>query len=105
MHGGTGCFVATNVEQYTRVDIGRGYYALVFQNPVHKQWHVALEDCGALIQHAGTKRKAIERVKKDVETGDPELMKKQIAKGKTDLKNADLLEPAEFFSLLKGDRR
>jgi len=103
MHGGTGRFVATNIEEYERVDIGLGYYGIVFRNPVHKQWHLALEDCGALIGSGAAKAGAVKSVKKDVETGDPELMKKQIAQGRKDRDNADVLDPKEFFGLLKGD--
>ncbi len=102
MLGGTGRFITTTLEEYERIDIGAGYYAYVFQNPIHKHWHVALEACGALIQGGKTKKTAIGRVKKDVQTGDRSLMNKQIKQGVRDRDNATEIPPGEFFGLLKG---
>ena len=103
MHGGVGRFVKTEIEEYSRVKLAEGVYGLVFRHPKLKQWHVASEDCGALVQHARTKDGAISQAKKDIATGDMDVLKEQIKKGKEDCAQATMMPYKEFFSMLKGD--
>jgi len=98
LFGAKGQFVATSINEYERVDIGCGYFGLVFQNPHTSRWHVALEGCGALVQSAKTKKGVISKVRKDVETGDPKLMKKQMAQGRKDRAKAWIMTPNDFFA-------
>ena len=55
----------TVIEEYERVDIGKGYFGVVFKNPTKKLWHIALEDCGALIGTMESRAALIKRTKND----------------------------------------
>ena len=96
--GGLNCEVKTDIQEYERVDLGKGYFGIVFKNPNTKQYHLALECCGALIGSDKSKATLIKRVKNDVETGDDKIMKTQINQAKIDLKGAKLLENEEWFN-------
>jgi hypothetical protein len=93
--------IATEIDQYERVGIGRKHFACVVKNPTKKMWHIFLESCGALIWTDTGKTKAIAKVKKDVLTGDPRLMKEQIAQGKMDCASAKTISNEDFFRLFK----
>lgn len=94
--------VKTEVDEYERVNIGKGYYAIVFNNPIKDLWHIALEDCGALIMTDNNKEGGIRKVKGDVETGDVAIMKKQIKKGKSDCRAATLITFDDFCGKFKS---
>lgn len=83
--------VKTKVEEYERIKIGKGYFGIVFKNSVKLLWHVALEDCGALIMTDNTRQGAVNKVKLDVENGCEKVMEDQIKKGKRDLAKALLI--------------
>jgi len=93
--------IKTNVENYERVELGKGYFGVVVKNPVKEAFHLAEETSGALIGSDAKKMNLIKKVKKDVSTGDSEVMKKQIEQGAYERKSADLLEPSEFFRRFK----
>jgi len=99
--GGKGEYIKTNIEEYERVDIGCGYFGILFKNKQKGMWHITLEDCGALIGSHKSKKSLIKSVKNDVETGDPELMKKQIEMGIKQMKQAKTLERDDWFSKFK----
>ena len=73
--GGKYAYIKTDIQEYERVDIGQGYYGIVFRNNHVKLWHIAQEDCGALIGSDISKAKLIKRVKADVGNGDIKTMK------------------------------
>lgn len=93
--------IKTTIEEYTRVDIGKGYYGILVKNPVRNLWHLAQEDCGCLIGTHKNKADLLKQVRNDVKTGDEELMKEQIEKGKKLLDRAHTLEPQKFFEMFK----
>lgn len=93
--------IKTNVEEYERINIGRDYFAIVVKNHLKDLYHVALENCGAIIWTDSDKENAIKTVKHDVETGDEEIMKKQIKQGLFEREKGILLENNEFFRRFK----
>lgn len=95
--GGTHRYIKTSIEEFERIDIGLGYFGILFKNPVSKQWHLCLENCGALIGTDKSRANLIKRIKNDVETGDDKIMKTQITMAKKELEKALILEPAEWF--------
>jgi hypothetical protein len=99
--------IKTNVENYERVELGKGYFGVVVKNPVKEAFHLAEETSGALIGSDVRKMNLIKKVKKDVSTGDPEVMKIQIKQGKHEREIAISLESPEFFRRFKHfkDRR
>lgn len=97
--------IKTKVSSFERIPIGKGYYGLIVKNPVKKLWHLAIENCGAIIGTNKSKSKLLKSIMKDVETGDEKIMKEQISKGEIDLKNAKLLSNEDFFSKFSGDYR
>ena len=62
-------YIKTEIEEYQRVDIGSGYFGILFQNLITKSWHMGLEDCGALVGTNKSRAKLIATVKKDVSGG------------------------------------
>lgn len=93
--------IKTTIEEYTRVDIGKGYYGILVKNPFRKLWHIVQEDCGCLIGTHKNKADLLKQVRDDVATGDEKLMKKQIEDGKKLLERAQTLEPKKFFEMFK----
>lgn len=89
--------IKTDIQEYERVDIGKGYFGIVFKNPKTKTWCLALECCGALIGSDKSKKNLIEGIKKDVETGDDKIMKTQVNQAKNDIKSALLLDNESWF--------
>ena len=83
--------IKTEVEEYERIKIGRGYFAIIFENKLKGLWHIALEDCGALIMTDNNKEGGIRKVRGDVETGDSKIMEEQIKKGKRDCASATMV--------------
>jgi hypothetical protein len=95
--GGTHVFIKTEIEEYERIDIGRGYYGILFKNNHTKEWHMTQEDCGALIGSNISKAKLIKRIKDDVGNGDGKLMKQQIEMGKKQMSQAHSFEREAWF--------
>ena len=95
--GGTKDYIKTEIEEYQRVDIGFGYFGFLFQNSSTKGWHMALEDCGALIGSKQSRAKLIAMVKKDVSGGTPEIFESQIKRGKFEMKRSSFMERDEWF--------
>lgn len=93
--------IKTNVEEYERINIGKGYFALIVKNPLKNLWHFVLENCGAIIWTDNNKEGGIKKVKSDVETGDEKIMEEQIKKGLNDRSHAILLETDDFFKRFK----
>jgi hypothetical protein len=102
MGGETHQPVKTHVEKFERVEIGKGYYGLLVQNPVKNLWHMVQEDCGCIIGTHRDKNTLIESVMQDVKTGDTSVMKEQIEFGKELVKRAREMEPKKFFSMFKN---
>jgi hypothetical protein len=100
--GGTHVFIKTDIEEYQRIDIGASYFGILFQNPITKSWHIALEDCGALIGTQKSRTKLISTVKKDVSTGTPKIFEQQIVMGKKQMSQAKFMERDEWFSKFSG---
>jgi hypothetical protein len=100
--GGLKCEIKTDIQEYERVDLGKGYFGIVFKNPNSKQHHMALECCGALIGTDKSKANLIKKVKNDIDTGDDKIMRMQINQAKIDLKGAKLLENEEWFNKFRG---
>lgn len=100
--GGQGIYISTEINEYERVDIGKGYFGILFKNPDKKIWHIALEGCGALIGTMDSKKKLLERTKKDVETGDEKTMKQQMEMGTKQMAQARSISNEEWFSKFKG---
>lgn len=96
--GGISTFIKTTIEEYERISIGAGYYGLLFKNPHKELWHMAQEDCGALIGSDKSKEDLIQKVKDDVANGDPKIMKTQIEMGRKQLEQAKLYSNDEWFS-------
>jgi hypothetical protein len=90
-------FIRTEIEEYERISIGHGYYGILFKNIVADLWHMAQEDCGALIGSDKSKAKLIKSVKQDVKGGSPKLMKQQIKMGKSQMIKADFMERTLWF--------
>jgi len=95
--GGKTCLIKTDIQEYERTDIGKGYFGIVFKNPNTKGWHLALECCGALIGSDKSKANLIRKIKEDINTGDDKLMKQQIEMAKRDIKGALLFSNEEWF--------
>lgn len=95
--GGIRAFVSTRIREYERIDIGRGYFAILFKNKYANLWHIALESCGALIGSNKSKAKLIASVKKDTETGDKKVMEQQIRTALEQRDRAMYLEPDQWF--------
>jgi len=102
--GPTESYIKTNIEEYQRVEIGAGYFGILFQNPFTKRWHMCLEDCGALIGTKQSRAKLINKVKKDVSQGTPEIFESQIAMGKKQMKQADFTERDKWFQRFRKEK-
>lgn len=100
--GGLHTFIKTEIEEYERIDIGAGYFGILFQNKINKGWHLALESCGALIGTKKSRAKLISTVKKDVSTGTPEIFEQQIKMGMKQMSQAHFTERDEWFSKFSG---
>ena len=103
--GGTVDYIKTEIEEYQRVDIGSGYFGFLFQNPSTKGWHMALENCGALIGSKQSRAKLIAMVKKDVSGGTPEIFETQIRMGKLQMIRATFIERDEWFGKFRKDKK
>ena len=98
-------FIKTLVAEYERVALGAGYYGLLLRNPARRLWHLALEGCGALVATDKSRSAVLRKVRHDVETGDPALMREQIMQGKRDCAGARNVPPEEFWPLFSGALR
>ncbi|MHA1169741.1 MAG: hypothetical protein ACTSRU_18080 [Candidatus Hodarchaeales archaeon] len=103
--GGTKDYIKTEIEEYQRVEIGAGYFGLLFQNPSTKGWHMALEDCGALIGSKQSRAKLIAMVKKDVSGGTPEIFESQIERGKKEMLRSTFIKRDEWFGHFRKDNK
>ena len=95
----------TEIEEYERVHIGDKYYGILFHNDHANLWHMAQEDCGALIGTDHSKTKLVRRVRGDVSGGNAELMKKQIEMGKKQLAIADYVSPEAWFNRFRKEKK
>jgi len=100
--GGTGEYVATEVEEYGRILLPGGFAAIVVENPVQKLFHVFLEGCGALIKTGPDKKKIVTEACADAVSGDPLVMKRQIEQGIKDRDGSPVVTVLEFFSKFRG---
>jgi hypothetical protein len=94
---GTHIFIKTDIQKYEKIDLGKNYFGILFKNSNSKLWHMALENCGALIGSDKSKTKLVKRTKDDVSSGDPKIMESQIEVGRQQLKQAKILETKEWF--------
>jgi len=99
--GGTSDIIKTSIEEYERVKIGRGYFGILFMNPVKLLWHISLEQ-GAIIGTSKSKAALLKRIRRDVETGDEKIMEQQIEKSINECNQAIEMEPIDFFDLFKS---
>ena len=98
-------FSATNIEEYERVDIGKGHFGLLVKNPTKGLWHLFEEECGALIGTHENKAMVYGNVCADVAGGDEKLMNEQVKQGLISRDAATEEKPAEFFSAFAKGRR
>ncbi len=101
--GGTTAKIKTIIEEYERISIGKGYYGILFKNPIKNLWHLALENCGALIGTHKSRAILIKGVKKDVEDGDEEIVAAQIKQGISELNGAKLMDRDLWFEMFKAE--
>ena len=97
MGGNTAELVATDIEEYERVSVGKGFYAIVFQDPQTNAWLVADERCGGVCGSGKTKAAAIKMVRKDVELSDVEDIEESLSEGIKRRDNAKCVSNDEFF--------
>ena len=95
--GANYAYIKTEIEEYERINIGQGYFGILFKNPSRQLWHMAQEDCGALIGSNKSKTKLVKSVLDDVKNGSPQLMKEQIELGKKQISQADSLDRDDWF--------
>ena len=105
MVGGTGEYVATEVEEYGRILLPGGFAAIVVENPVQKLFHVFLEGCGALIKTGPDKKAIVTEAMADAVSGDPAIMKTQIEQGIRDRDSAPVVPMLEFFNKFRGEAK
>ena len=98
--GGLGRHIAANLEEYERVDIGKGYYGIVFPNRGRDCWHLALENCGALVQSGYDRNQVIALAKADIKLANPKVLRDQISRGRQDQQDAELIKLEEFLKYL-----
>jgi len=103
--GGKYAYIKTAIEEYERIDIGYGYYGILFKNHHTKEWYMAQEDCGALIGSDKSKSKLVKSVKDDVGNGNTKLMEQQIEMGKKQMSQADYYEPEQWFKKFRKPKR
>ena len=99
--GGTHDIIKTRIEEYERVDIGKGYFGIIFMNPVKLLWHISLEQ-GAIIGTSKSKAALLKRIRQDVQTGDKKVMEQQIEKSINECDQAMEMEPIDFFDLFRS---
>lgn len=85
------CEVETENKKH---DLGRGYKGYLITAPNGKTF-VAECDSGAFVGPT------LEQVREDIKTGDPEVMKKQVADALIESKKAKKIDPSEFWGRLK----
>lgn len=82
--------VKTTVDVDDPIDIGGGYKGYLVKTPSGKTY-IAEASCGAIVGSS------IEQVRDDIENGDPDVMRKQVADGKQKLQKAKEVPLGEFF--------
>lgn len=104
--GGISEEVATELLGYPEeVDLGRGYKGLLVRNPRIELWYIFESESGALIGTARYRQDVLDRVRADVATGDPAIMRSQIADGKVRNARARTISPEDFFRSFAGRPR
>lgn len=93
--------IATEIEDYEKVNLGKGYFGILIKNPEQEKWHMCLEGCGAMIGTDDDKQTLVTNIITDMATGDEEVMKEQFAKALNELKNAEVMENERFFRMFK----
>jgi len=99
--GGTHDIIKTHIEEYERVKIGKGYFGILFMNPIKLLWHISLEQ-GAIIGTSKSKAALLKRIRRDVQTGDENLMEQQVERSISECDQAIEMEPEKFFSLFRS---
>lgn len=99
--GGTHDIIKTRIEEYERVEIGRGYFGILCKNPIKNLWHLSLEQ-GAIIGTDKSKAKLLNKVRRDVHHGDEKIMEQQVERSISECDQAIEMEPEKFFSLFQS---
>lgn len=94
-------FITTEIEEYERVDIGKGRFGIMVKNPTKGLWHIFEDECGALIGTHRDKAMVYGNVCADVAGGDEEIMKEQVAQGLVQRDSVDIMTSNKFFSAFK----
>jgi len=97
-------YIKTTIDEYQRIDIGQGYFGILFENKDKKLWHIALEDCGALIGTLSSKAALIKQTRGDVASGTKEIFESQIEMGKRQMKQANFIEREEWLSKFRKEK-
>lgn len=104
--GGTGKWSKTEVEEFERISLGKGFFGILVKNPIKKLWHLAEESSGALVGTSSDKESMIKSVKKDIEQcKDLAYMTEQVEEQIERREQSLLIPNKEFFSSFKEKRR
>lgn len=100
--GGTHEFLKTEIDEYERINIGKGYYGILFYNDMRNIYHICEETSGTLIGTYRDKFILIGNIKSDVETGDTAIMIEQVKQGMENKERAKMLDKSEWFNRFDG---
>lgn len=89
--------IATEIQEYERVDLGKGFFGVVVKNSVKKMWHIADEVSGALVGTDKSRKALIKKTIADVECADVETMRGQQEHFKDVGKKAIVFNNEDFF--------
>lgn len=103
--GGKGRYIGTEIQEYERIDLGKGFFGLLVRNPYKKPFHMVDEISGALVGSAPTRLAVIKRVRKDVGEGEEEVMRGQQEEFKGVLQGIPMMENKDFFIAFEGPVR
>lgn len=95
MGGNVNAPICTEVEVGDPVEIGRGMFAYVVASPINGCIYVAESTTGAFVGSS------IEEVRKDVESADVHVIKKQLKEASERVKQARHLSTEHFWSKFK----
>lgn len=91
----------TKVRPYS-VFTHKGRALAVVRNPKLSVAHIADIATGAFVQSGRTIKEAVARVKRDLDTADPEILAEQLASAAQILKNVTIVSEAEFWGQFKS---
>jgi hypothetical protein len=95
--------IKTKVKEYEVIDLGYEKSGIVVTNPYKCLYHVVEPECGAIVGTSHDKAEIIDKVRKDVEASDEEILKQQIEQGKKDRDDAKLEDNKNFFTRFNGE--